>query len=134
MRLSQKFALAVFISMIILAVCMLCFAEEEWKGYRVGDVYMLENGENSIVTEVMADGVRCSTKLYKQRKQEEAEEIKYKDLYDGLVEERQKDEAKREIEKQKEEIGIQLEKLRHSYWQGGFQSGYEEGYKDGRTR
>ena len=99
MRLSQKFALAVFISMIILAVCMLCFAEEEWNGLKVDDDYILENGEECTVTKVMADGVRCSTKLYKQRKQEEAEEIKYKGLYDGLVEEREKDEAERQIEK-----------------------------------
>jgi len=58
-----------------------CFAEEEWKGYKVNDTYYDQyTGEaKGIVTEIMflrgkVNGVRYSERLYEERKQRQVRE------------------------------------------------------------
>lgn len=50
-----------------------CFAEEQWDGYRIGDVYEDSTGDIGIVTAVYEDGLRYNMGLYEDRKKREAE-------------------------------------------------------------
>ena len=65
----MRYLLILFMLLPVLCSAQMFIGDEaeEYKGYRVGDVYKDDEGDTGIVVGVYVDGLRYNLELYKER-------------------------------------------------------------------